>query len=220
MHTDQDLDFNNAPNMLTLLRIVFVPGVIVALMQETQGYDLIAVLLFVAASITDYFDGYIARKYKIETVYGKLLDPLADKFLVICSLIMLQQLERISEVIVMLLVCRELAITSLRALASAEGIIMAASSGGKWKTALQMIAIPLVMLQNFEFSTWFPNTALADIHLPLLPLGMALLYFSLGLSLWSAKDYAVEFFREFKKVRVIRRELKIKAKLEKRAGKL
>ena len=87
-----DLAFNNTPNQLTLFRILIVPVVVGCLMAHTRAWDIVATVLFSVASITDYFDGYLARKYKIETVYGKLMDPLADKFLVICSLIMLQSL--------------------------------------------------------------------------------------------------------------------------------
>jgi CDP-diacylglycerol--glycerol-3-phosphate 3-phosphatidyltransferase len=218
MKSDQDLEFNNAPNMLTLLRILFVPGVVLALGVRERNYDFLATLLFVLASITDYLDGYLARKYKIETVYGKLMDPLADKFLVLCSLIALQDLGRISPFIVMLLACREMGITSLRALASAEGIIMGASGGGKWKTALQMIAIPMLMLQDVRLEELFITVpTVKDWIIPFQALGMIMLYISLGFSLWSAKDYIVEFFKEFKKARKIRREIRLKEKLAKRA---
>jgi CDP-diacylglycerol--glycerol-3-phosphate 3-phosphatidyltransferase len=177
-----DLTFNTTPNLLTLARIAFVPVVVGLLFIGEPKWDLVAALLFGAASITDYFDGYIARTQKIETVYGKLMDPLADKFLVVSALIMLQKLDRIHAVVVILLICREMAITGLRALASAEGVVIGASGSAKWKTATQMIAIPLIMAQSALFG------------LPLYPIGMVLLYISLGISLWSAKAYVVEFF--------------------------
>ena len=202
----EPLTFHTTPNYLTLLRILFVPGVVFALGEGTYWWDFTAAALFGVASITDYFDGYIARKYKIETVYGKLMDPLADKFLVICSLIMLQHLGRIHPIVVMLLVCRELTITGLRALASAEGIIVSASSGGKWKTATQMSAIPMLMVRKL-------------FGLDFYDLGIWLTYFSLGLSLWSAKDYLVVFFQNLKKSGELRKEqkrLKKAAKLERR----
>lgn len=189
------LTFHTTPNYLTLLRIFFVPGVIAALSFKTFWWDFTAAILFGMASITDYFDGYLARKYKIETVYGKLMDPLADKFLVICSLIMLQSLDRIHPIVVMLLVCRELTITGLRALASAEGIIVAASQGGKWKTATQMLAIPCLMVRDL----W---------GIPFYQIGLWLTYFSLALSMWSAKDYIVEFFKGLKRASSLRKEKK------------
>jgi CDP-diacylglycerol--glycerol-3-phosphate 3-phosphatidyltransferase len=155
-------------------------------------------VIFGLAGLTDFLDGYYARKLKLETVYGKLMDPLADKFLVICTLIMLQHMGRMHPYIVMLLVSRELTITGLRALASAEGVIVAASQGGKWKTATQMAAIPMLMLK--DFSTEFLG------GFPLFEIGVALTYISIGLSLWSAKDYMVGFFKGLKIAHAARRE--------------
>lgn len=187
MTTEQhdELTFNTPPNWLTLIRILFVPIVVGMLFIKTPTWDLVAAFTFIVASITDYFDGYIARTRKMITVYGKLLDPLADKFLVVSALIMLQQLGRIHPVVVMLLICRELAITGLRALASAEGVIIDASSGGKWKTGSQMVAIPMIMGREL-------------FGVPLFPLGNVLLYISLTISLWSAKSYIVDFFKALK----------------------
>jgi CDP-diacylglycerol--glycerol-3-phosphate 3-phosphatidyltransferase len=158
------------------------------MVHETQ-WDVAAGIFFSIASITDYFDGYLARLLKVETIYGKLMDPLADKFLVVSALIMLQDLGRIHPVVVILLICREMAITGLRALASAEGVIIGASTSAKWKTATQMVAIPLIMARD---GLW---------GIPLQPLGMVLLYISLGISMWSAKDYIVEFFHGMKEAR-------------------
>jgi CDP-diacylglycerol--glycerol-3-phosphate 3-phosphatidyltransferase len=186
-----ELTFNTTPNQLTLLRMAFAPLVVGLLFIRTPTADLWAGWLFALASATDYFDGYIARKQKIVTVYGKLLDPLADKFLVVSGLIMLQYLDRIHPVVVILLICREMAITGLRALASAEGVIISASRSAKWKTGTQMTAIPWIM----GYSMW---------GIPLFEIGTVLLYISLAISLWSAQDYVVDFFRGVKK----RRELK------------
>lgn len=194
------LTFHTTPNYLTLLRVIMVPAVILALFQKTPLGDFLAAVFFGVAGITDYFDGYLARKYKIETVYGKLLDPLADKFLVICSLIMLQHLNRMSPVVVMVLVCRELTITGLRALASAEGVIVSASAGGKWKTAIQMTAIPCLMIGD-------------AFGIPFFSIGMCLTYLSLAFSLWSAKDYIVDFFRGLKVASAIRKERRIQKKI-------
>ena len=204
------MTFHTTPNYLTLLRVFFVPGVIFCLYQHTFWWDFTAAALFGLASLTDFLDGYLARKYKIETVYGKLMDPLADKFLVICSLVMLQSLGRMSPIVVMLLVCRELAITGLRALASAERVIVSASTGGKWKTATQMIAIPALMLKDI----W---------GIPLYQIGLWLTYLSLGLSLWSAQDYIVDFFKGLKKATALRKQkrlLKLAYKKRKKAEKL
>jgi len=183
-----EMTFNTAPNYLTLIRIAFVPVVVVMMGVRESKWDLIAGVTFGVAAATDYFDGYIARTQKLVTVYGKLMDPMADKFLTACTLIMLQQLGRISSVVVMLLICRELAITGLRALASAEGVIIDASKSGKWKTATQMVAIGFLIAQNV-------------FGIPLNMAGLVLLYISLAISLWSAKDYIVDFFHGVREAR-------------------
>ncbi|MEN9724262.1 MAG: hypothetical protein RJB38_2248 [Pseudomonadota bacterium] len=173
-----------------------VPIVIALLYQRTSEGDLAAALVFGAASITDYFDGYLARAQQSVSIYGKLMDPLADKFLVVSSLIMLQEIGRLHAVIVMILVCRELAITGLRALASAEGVIMSASSSAKWKTATQMVAIPLMMAREPLFG------------IPIYPLGKVLLGISLALSIGSAVSYVIEFFKKLRIIRTLGSKLK------------
>lgn len=182
----------NLPNWLTTFRVALIPVVIACLYQQTNYYDWAAGIIFGIASITDFFDGYLARKWKLETIYGKLIDPLADKFLVVCAAIMLLKLGRIHEIAVMILLCRELAITGLRAIASSEGIVIGASGGGKWKTTIQMFALPFMMVH--------------DPEIPLYKPGEVLLYISLGLSLWSAFAYVLGFFKslaakQLKKVR-------------------
>lgn len=195
-----DMTFNTTPNLLTLLRMAMVPVVVACLFVREPQWDVIGAILFGIAAGTDYFDGYIARAQKVETVYGKLMDPLADKFLVVSSLVMLQDLGRIHPVVVMLLICREMAITGLRALASAEGVIIPASASAKWKTATQMVAIPFIMVK--------PGV----LGIPLYPIGHVLLYISLAISLWSAKDYIVDFFRGAREKRRAAREAKLAAK--------
>jgi CDP-diacylglycerol--glycerol-3-phosphate 3-phosphatidyltransferase len=194
-----ELTFNTTPNQLSLLRMAFVPFVVGLLFIKKPGWDIAAALTFTVASITDWYDGYLARKLKLVTLYGKLLDPLADKFLVVSALIMLQELHRIHPVMVMLLICREIAITGLRALASAEGVVISASDSAKWKTGTQMVAIPCLMAQSAVFG------------LPLGILGEVLIDISLAISLWSAKDYIVGFFRgvqEKHKLKLAERRLK------------
>ena len=187
-HRDE-MTFTTTPNLLTLSRMVITPVVVGVLSLKEPGWDLVAALLFGVAGFTDYLDGYIARVQKSVSVYGKLMDPLADKFLVVSALIMLQALGRIHPYINILLICRELAITGLRALASAEGVVIAASGSGKWKTAFQMTAIPFLMVKQGLFGV------------PLFEIGTWLLYFSLAISLWSAQDYVVDFFRALRESR-------------------
>jgi CDP-diacylglycerol--glycerol-3-phosphate 3-phosphatidyltransferase len=171
-----DLEFTTAPNLLTMGRVVMVPLVVWLLFQGTRTSEIIAAFAFGAAAITDYFDGYLARKQKSESVFGKLMDPLADKFLVVSSLCMLQQMGRVHVVVVILLICREMAITGLRALASSEGLIIAASKSAKWKTAVQMVGLPFVMVRE------------PLLGIPFFPIGVVLIYISLAISLWTAKD--------------------------------
>jgi CDP-diacylglycerol--glycerol-3-phosphate 3-phosphatidyltransferase len=210
-HVHDDMTFNTTPNQLTMLRIVFVPIVIGFLYLRTPTWDVVAALCFSVAGATDWFDGYIARTQKVVTVYGKLLDPLADKFLTVCCLVMLQDLGRVPAIVVMILICRELAITGLRALASAEGVIIAASQSAKWKTATQMVAIGFLMVKPGIFG------------IPMYQLGLGLLYISLGISLWSAKDYIVDFFRALKeqrKTKVHERRIARQARLLARAERM
>ncbi len=141
-------------------------------------------LVFIVASITDYFDGYIARKRDMVSVYGKLMDPLADKFLIVSALIMLLELDRVHEAIVILLICREFAVTGLRSIASAEGLIIPASASAKWKTATQMVAIPMLIFKKHL------------LGIPIYSIGHFLLIISLMISLGSAQLYIMDFFKE------------------------
>lgn len=195
-----DLEFGTLPNILTSLRVIMIPAIIWLLMQRTNLTDIIAGFTFAAAGVTDYFDGYFARKYKTESVFGKLMDPLADKFLVVSSLCMLQELGRIPALLVITLICREMAITGLRALASSEGLIIGASQSAKWKTATQMVAIPWLMAHE---GLW---------GIPLFQMGQVLIYVSLAISLWSAKDYVVDFFVAIREKRRKKREAKREAR--------
>lgn len=192
-----------------MIRMFFVPVVVGCLFIKKPSWDLVAAIIFGVASITDFFDGYLARTQKSVTVYGKLMDPLADKFLVVSSLIVLQFLGRIHPIVNILLICREIAVTGLRAVASAEGVVIAASSSAKWKTATQMFAIPFLMVKQGLFG------------IPLYPIGQVLLYVSLAISLWSAKDYIVGFFHNLKEARrkkaQERRQLREARKAEKEA---
>jgi CDP-diacylglycerol--glycerol-3-phosphate 3-phosphatidyltransferase len=203
VQTNDDMNFTNTPNLLTLMRILFVPLIVGLMFLKTQSGDWAAAILFIVASITDYFDGYIARVQKLETVYGKLMDPLADKFLVVSTIIMLQELGRIHPIVVMLLICREMAITSLRALASAEGVVIGASESAKWKTTVQMVAIPLLMVRF---------NIIESLNFTSYTLGLTFLYISLGLSLWTAKDYVVDFFRGLKEARRLKTQQRKQAR--------
>jgi len=204
----KDLEYNTIANKLSALRIAFVPLVVVSLFEDSPRAGLIAAILFGVAGITDYFDGYYARTRKAVTVLGQLLDPLADKFLVVSSLVMLMDLHRIHPAIVILLICREMAITGLRAIASAEGIVIPASKIAKWKTVTQMAAIPMLMLHETYFGIHFQT------------LGTVCIWASLLISMWSAKDYIVDFFRTLHAQALERRSERKARKLAKRAARI
>jgi len=130
----------NLPNVLTVLRILLVPVLVVALLGET-GNDLLAALVFAAASVTDALDGYLARSRNAITSFGKLMDPIADKLLVIAALFALVSLDRLQAWIAMVIVTRELAVTVTRMAATAQGVIIPAAGLGKIKTMVQVAAI-------------------------------------------------------------------------------
>ena len=131
----------NLPNALTLLRILLVPVVVVALLDETPNGDAIAAGVFALAALTDGLDGYIARSRDAITTFGKLIDPIADKLLVTAALVTLVSLQRLEAWVAMVIIAREFAVTALRGLAAERGIGIQASWLGKLKTILQIAAI-------------------------------------------------------------------------------
>lgn len=149
----------NLPNKLATLRIILViPFVMVltlALKAENSAFEItmriLATIIFAAASITDYYDGKIARKYNLVTNLGKLLDPLADKILVISALVTLTKFDKISLWFVLIIIFRELLITGLRSIVAAEGVVIAAGNLGKWKTFVQMVVLVIIILFPLSF---------------------------------------------------------------------
>jgi CDP-diacylglycerol--glycerol-3-phosphate 3-phosphatidyltransferase len=131
----------NLPNTLTVLRILLVPVVVVALLDETPNGDAIAAGVFALAAFTDTLDGYIARQRDAVTTFGKLMDPIADKLLVAAALIALVSLNRLAAWIAMVIIAREFAVTGLRMVAAEQGVVIQASWLGKVKTTLQIAAI-------------------------------------------------------------------------------
>ena len=131
----------NVPNVLTMLRIVAVPVVVVALLDETPNGDTLAAIVFALAALTDGLDGYIARSRGAITTFGKLMDPLADKLLITAALVSLVSLGRLAAWVAMVIIAREFAITGLRAIAAERGVVIPASWLGKVKTVLQIAAV-------------------------------------------------------------------------------
>ena len=131
----------NLPNVLTVLRIMLVPALVVALLGNTPAGDVLAAVVFALASLTDFVDGYLARARDSITTFGKLMDPLADKLLIVAALISLVSLHRLAAWVAMVIITRELAVTVLRLGATQAGVVMGASMFGKVKTCLQIAAV-------------------------------------------------------------------------------
>lgn len=138
----------NLPNRLTLLRIVLIIPFIAFLLLSGNGsmfFKILAFGVFMAASITDFLDGYIARKYNLISDFGKLMDPLADKILVLGALILFVELQYIPSWMVIVIISREFLVTGIRTLAASKGEVIAAGMSGKLKTTTQMIAILIII---------------------------------------------------------------------------
>jgi CDP-diacylglycerol---glycerol-3-phosphate 3-phosphatidyltransferase len=131
----------NLPNVLTVLRILAVPVIVVALLEETPDGDVLAAAVFALAAFTDSLDGYIARRREAVTTFGKLMDPLADKLLIVAALVTLVSLGRLAAWVAMVIIAREVGVTLLRAVAVEEGVVISASWLGKVKTMLQVGAV-------------------------------------------------------------------------------
>jgi CDP-diacylglycerol---glycerol-3-phosphate 3-phosphatidyltransferase len=179
-------DALNLPNILTMARVAVIPLVLWLIDRGTPKDCVIAASVYSAAAITDLLDGYLARKLRVVSVLGKFLDPLADKLLVMASLVWMVPMGRIPEWAVILLIGREISVTGLRSIASSEGVVIAAGEGGKSKTALQMIGI-LCLIIGFPYhlSLGFIDMGMVD----LVYVGRALIYVSLVFSLTSAVEY-------------------------------
>ena len=141
----------NLPNKLTVLRVLLIPFFVVALLWEhgeSQTMRYVAATIFIVASLTDLLDGKIARKYNLVTNFGKFMDPLADKLLVCSALICLIELRQLPAWMVIVIISREFIISGFRLVASDNGVVIAASYWGKFKTTFQMIAVILLIIRN------------------------------------------------------------------------
>lgn len=180
-----DMRVFNLPNKITLSRILVVPVLVVLLYYENKITCLFACVGFILASATDLLDGHLARRANMVTSFGKFLDPLADKVLVTSALIMLTHLDRVEAWVAIVIICRDLIITGLRAIAADEGVVIAADTFGKWKTVLQMTAlVPLIL-----HYPWF--------GLNPVPVGQFLLYIAVVLTIFSGAKYLYTFHRHW-----------------------
>jgi CDP-diacylglycerol--glycerol-3-phosphate 3-phosphatidyltransferase len=181
----------NLPNSLTVARIVLVPLLVVVLLTKFEGHQvlglpkgLLAAAIFGLASVTDWLDGYLARRRKQITIVGQVLDPIADKLLIVAALVSLVQLDLAPAWMVAVILGRELAVTGLRGVAQARGVIMPASMLGKLKMVAEVVAVLLLML-----APELPG----EIGRAFITLGRAALWVVLAVALWSA----VEYYRTF-----------------------
>jgi CDP-diacylglycerol--glycerol-3-phosphate 3-phosphatidyltransferase len=177
----------NLPNALTLTRIAAIPMLVWLLHRPTRATSVAAFIVYTVASLTDFLDGYLARRYGLITPLGKLLDPLADKLLVVSALLMIAAGDRLPTIPAWLLVViigRELAVTGLRSIAASEGIVMGAEGTGKLKMILQTVGVCALILHYEYFGVSF------------YAIGMATLVVATAVGLWSAVEYHMIVFRK------------------------
>lgn len=184
-------EFVNLPNFLTLLRVFMIPLVLVFIWGGEPEDCVIAAWIYSGATLTDYFDGYLARKQGLVTVMGKFLDPLADKLIVMAMLVMLIALHRVAASLVIVILAREFTVTGLRAVASIEGLVIDAGQDGKIKTALQMLGV-LCLLVHYPYDVWLYGLyrVPVDFHV----VGTWILWGSTVFSVTSAVEYFRKFF--------------------------
>jgi CDP-diacylglycerol---glycerol-3-phosphate 3-phosphatidyltransferase len=181
-------EFTNLPNLVTMGRVVLVPFVLLFIDNFSPLRSFIASLLYLGAAAGDALDGYLARSRGEVSMLGKFLDPLADKLIVTAVLVFMVALGRVPAWVVVVLIARDLAINGLRSVASAQGLVIAASDGGKIKTALQLVAI-MMLLVHFRYPA-LGTSIMLDYH----RVGLVVLYISTVLSVVSGAEYLQKFF--------------------------
>ena len=189
-------DLKSLPNILSLSRVFIIPFIVVlfeilrytapAHVASLELISFICAVLFGIGGLTDFFDGYFARKYKGTTNLGKLLDPLSDKLLIATTMIMLVSIHRLHAWIVVLIIGREIAVTGLRALSASSGTIIPASLEGKYKTNFQIAAVFALLVHYTYFGVDFQRV------------GMLFAWIALFVTLWSGVNYFVNFSNTLK----------------------
>jgi CDP-diacylglycerol--glycerol-3-phosphate 3-phosphatidyltransferase len=175
----------NLPNLLTLARILLIPVFMLLFSNPTPDRSLAAACVFTIAAVTDLLDGYLARRRSQVTRVGRLMDPIADKLLVISGLVLLVQFQRVAAIVAILIIAREIAVTGVRAIAAAEGIAIPVETTGKYKMTAQVVAIVLLIVEDAVMLPW-------DVHV----LGTVSLYIALILGLVSGGRYLIFFWRQ------------------------
>ncbi len=171
------------PNGLTIIRVLAIPIILILLFSSGRFFQVVTALLFLLVSVTDTLDGYLARRRGVVTTLGKFLDPLADKLLIVTSLIALIPARGIPFWIVIVIVGREIAVTGLRGIAASQDVVISASELGKYKTVFETSAIFfLIMKETYLFINFYQ-------------IGMGLLWVAMALAVLSAVDYFRKFLR-------------------------
>ena len=176
----------NLPNFLTVVRILLIPVFVILFSDPTPDRSLAASIVFVVAAVTDLLDGYLARRHSQVTRLGRLLDPIADKLLVLSGLILLVQFDRVAAIVAILIIAREVAVTGVRAIAANQGIVLEAETTGKYKMVVQVVAIVFLLLEDGVLpAAWYPHE-----------IGTGLLYIALALALYSGNRYLLSFWQQ------------------------
>ncbi len=181
-------DALNIPNLLTFVRIGLIPVVLWLVADGTPRANFWAAIVYIVSAVTDFLDGWLARRWGLESILGKFLDPLADKLLVMATLVFICYLGRLpllGVAAVIIMIGREISITALRTIAMSEGVVMAAGRGGKDKTALQMVAILMLIVHHRYLIDFYFFKVWADLG----QVGLVFLYVSLFFALTSAGEY-------------------------------
>jgi CDP-diacylglycerol--glycerol-3-phosphate 3-phosphatidyltransferase len=175
----------NLPNLLTFSRLLLIPIFVMLFSDPTPDRSMAAAAVFGVAAITDLLDGYLARRRSEITRLGRLLDPIADKLLVLSGLILLVEFQRVSAVVAILIIAREVAVTGIRAISAAEGIVLSAETTGKYKMTAQVLAIVFLIMAESVDPAWNFSA-----------IGNVLLYSALMLGLISGAKYLLTFWRQ------------------------
>ncbi|MDO9308795.1 MAG: CDP-diacylglycerol--glycerol-3-phosphate 3-phosphatidyltransferase [Deltaproteobacteria bacterium] len=193
MTAERSSQILNIPNILTMMRIAAIPLLAALLMSPSKSSGFWAAAVFAIASITDWLDGYLARRMGIVTVFGKFLDPIADKLIVMAAMVMILPFGRVPAWMVLVILGREMIITGLRGIASSEGIVIQASDLGKFKTIFQIVAI-LGLVLHYDYN-WFFGIAHPLLTVNMHNIGMFYLWIATILTIWSGVDYLARFVR-------------------------
>lgn len=182
-------DALNLPNLLTMGRVAAIPIVLWLMLIGTREGNFWAMIVYSLAAITDFVDGWLARRMGLTSLLGQFLDPLADKLFVLAALIWMVGLDRVPAWAVIIIGARELSVTALRTIALSESVDLSPSRGGKDKTAIQMVAVAMLLLHDSYYIDWGLYAGLVNLN----AVGVVLLYLSVFFSVTSAGEYVALF---------------------------